>query len=345
MNETIARVPGTILITMAFTAGLLLGQSSDLAAEKVPRATWRLREKREQLNELRQQLDRERQEAKQVARREQSLFEALDRTDQQLKQKGRELRGLQARLRSSTERLQSLQKEIGLTQKQLDQTRGLFRRRVRAIYKQGRLGYIRALLSADDLSAAGRRMKYLAVIANQDQRIVATYSAALETLQAQQVELERSKTELVSNQKAVTAKRGEILREQRARRVVLAKVQEQKTAHLAAIRQLESAARELQGLIGRLQSEERQKLARRPARQPEQARAPSEGRGAFAALKGHLPWPTPGTLGSSFGRQEHPRHRTVTFNRGIEINAPRGQKIVAVSGGTVLYADWFKGYG
>ena len=345
MNGARAHPPGTIWTMMAFTAGLLLAQSSGLAAEKEPKASWRLRDKREQLNQVKQELDRERRQVKQVARKEQSLFEELDRINQQLQQKGRELKGLQAKLRSSTERLQSLQKEIGLTQKQLDRMRGLFRRRVRAIYKQGRLGYIRALLSADDLSAAGRRMKYLAVIANQDQRIVATYSAALETLQAQQVELERSKTELVSNQKAVTAKREEILREQRTRRVVLAKVQDQKKAHLAAIRQLESAARELQALIGRLQSEVRQKLARRSVRKPGQASAAPGGKGVFATLKGRLPWPTPGTVSSSFGRQEHPRHRTVTFNRGIEINAPQGQKIVAVSDGTVLYADWFKGYG
>jgi septal ring factor EnvC (AmiA/AmiB activator) len=330
---------------MAFTAGLLFGQGAGPAVGKEPRSSWRLRDKRQQLNQVRKELDRERQQAKQVARKEQSLFEELDRIDQQLQQRSRELKGLQAKLRSSTERLQGLQKEIGSTQKQLEQMRGHFRRRVRAIYKQGRLGYVRALLSADDLSAAGRRMKYLAVIANQDQRMVATYTAALETLRAQQVELERFKVELVNNQKAVTAKREEILTEQRARRVVLAKVQDQKKAHLAAIRQLESAARELQALIGRLQSGERQKLARRPPREAGQASVAPEGRGAFASLKGRLPWPTPGTLASSFGRQEHPRHRTVTFNRGIEINAPQGQKIVAVSDGTVLYADWFKGYG
>ncbi|MBI2902724.1 MAG: peptidoglycan DD-metalloendopeptidase family protein [Candidatus Methylomirabilis oxyfera] len=340
-----ARLRRTIWMTMTFTTGLLLGQSPGLAAEKEPKASWRLRDKRDQLIQVRRELDRQRQQATQVARKEQSLFEELDRIDQQLQQKGRELKGLHAKLRSSTERLRSLQKETGLTQKQLDRMRELFRRRVRAIYKHGRLGYVRALFSSDDLTAAGRRVKYLAVIANQDQRMVATYTAALETLQMQQVELERWKAELVNNQKAVTAKREEILGEQRARRVVLAKVQEQKKAHLAAIRQLESAARELQTLIGRLQSGERLRLSRRPARGPEPAPAPSEGTGAFAALKGRLPWPTPGTLGSSFGRQEHPRHRTVTFNRGIEINAPLGQKIVAVSGGTVLYADWFKGYG
>jgi septal ring factor EnvC (AmiA/AmiB activator) len=148
------------------------------------------------------------------------------------------------------------------------------------------------------------------------------------------------------SQKAVAAKREEILEEQRARRVLLAKVQEQKKGHLAAIRELELAARELQGLIGRLQREKRPRSARAPAPELPGAPAPLQGSGAaFASLKGRLPWPTPGTLTSTFGRQEHPRYRTVTFNRGIEINAPEGQRIVAVSDGTVLYADWFKGYG
>ena len=35
----------------------------------------------------------------------------------------------------------------------------------------------------------------------------------------------------------------------------------------------------------------------------------------------------------------------MTFNRGIEIAAPEGKDIVAVAEGSVIYADWFKGYG
>ncbi len=345
MKGRYARSPLTILTAVAFAAALHFGDSPALAAEKKPKLSPRLRLKREQLNRLHRELDRERKQATEAGRRERSLFGDLDRTDRQLQQKGRELKGLQEKLRTSTERLQALRKEIGLTHAQLDQIQGLFRRRVRAIYKQGRFGYVRALLSAEDLSSGGRRIKYLAVIAYQDQRMVAAYTAALETLQAKRAELERSKLELVASQKAVAAKREEILEEQRARRRLLAMVQEQKKGHLAAIRQLELAARELQDLIGRLQGEARAQRGRRPTPDPTPGSASPEGRGPFASLKGRLPWPTSGALSSSFGRQEHPRYRTVTFNRGIEINAPQGQKILAVFGGSVLYADWFKGYG
>jgi len=345
VKGTGARSPLTILTAVAFAAALHVGHPPALAAEKEPKLSRRLRDKRQQLNRLHRELDRERKQATEVARKERALFEELDRTDRQLQQKGRELKGLQERLRISMERLQSLRKEIGLTHAQLDQIQGLLRRRVRAIYKQGRFGYVRALLSADDLSSGGRRIKYLTVIANQDQRMVAAYTATIETLQARRTDLERSKLELVESQKAVAAKREEILEEQRTRRRLLAMVQEQKKGHLAAIRQLELAARELQDLIGRLQGEARAQRGRRPALDPTPERPPPEGRGPFALLKGRLPWPTSGTLASSFGRQEHPRYKTVTFNRGVEINAPQGQKILAVSDGSVLYADSFKGYG
>ena len=326
-------------------ASLHSGLPPGLAAEKTPRVSRRVLDKREQLHQLQRELDRERKQATQVARKERSLFEELDQIDRQLQQKGRELKGLQQKLRISTERLQALRKEIRLTQAQLDRIQDLFRRRIRAIYKQGRLGYVRAILSAEDLSNGGRRVKYLAAIAHQDQLMVASYRAALETLQTRQAELERSKMELVESQKAVAAKREEILEEQHARRRLLAMVQEQKKSHLAAIRQLEVSARELQHLISRLQGDGRAQKGKRPVPDLAPGSTSSDGRGKFAALRGRLPWPTPGTLASSFGRQEHPRYRTVTFNRGIEINAPEGQKIAAVSDGSVLFADWFKGYG
>ncbi|MDE2179394.1 MAG: peptidoglycan DD-metalloendopeptidase family protein [candidate division NC10 bacterium] len=341
-----ARSPLTLRAVAALMATLLLGPHSGLAAAKGAGVSSRLREKREQLSQVKKDLDRERKQAQQVARKERSLSEELDQIDRELQQKGRALKELQTRLKVSTERLQMTQRDIRLTRAHLDHIQDLFRRRVRAIYKQGRHGYVQALLSSEDLSGAGRRIRYLATIANQDQRMVATYTATLETLGTQQAELERSKAELSEGQKAVTAKREEILEEQHARRVLLAKVQEEKKGHLAAVRELELATRELQRLISRLQQQRRPQIGRTPHPAPSQPPGPSEElTGSFASLKGRLPWPTTGALASTFGRQEHARYRTVTFNHGIEINAPEGQKIVSVADGVVLYADWFKGYG
>jgi septal ring factor EnvC (AmiA/AmiB activator) len=223
------------------------------------------------------------------------------------------------------------------------------------MYKQERLGYVGMLLSANDVSGAGRRLKYMAALAGQDQRLMQGYGRSLSELSRQRAEMERHKAEVAEASQAAGATRVKIEQEQRQRKVLLASVREEKAAHLAAIKELDKAAKDLQALIARLQSEEeRQRRAAREAARREAARTesgredltpPGRDDGRFQRLKGKLPWPASGTLAATFGRQEHPRFRTVTFNRGIEIAAPSGRQVTAVAEGTVIYADWFKGYG
>jgi len=47
----------------------------------------------------------------------------------------------------------------------------------------------------------------------------------------------------------------------------------------------------------------------------------------------------------SFGRQVDPKFSTVTFNNGLKIAAPPGSEVRSVFTGTVLFSQWFKGYG
>jgi septal ring factor EnvC (AmiA/AmiB activator) len=52
-----------------------------------------------------------------------------------------------------------------------------------------------------------------------------------------------------------------------------------------------------------------------------------------------------GSVISFFGRQKHPTFNTYVQRKGIEIRATEGSLIHAVMQGTVVYADWLKGYG
>jgi septal ring factor EnvC (AmiA/AmiB activator) len=317
-----------------------------------------VQESRDRLKEVQRELGREREKAKEAGRREVTLAKELERLDQDLAQRTRSLQDLEAKLRGSSQRLAKLSQDIGATDRRLTRSKDLLRQRLRAIYKQGRFGYVRMLLSADDLAAAGRRLKYLAAVAAQDRRLIDTYSTSLTSLSEKRAELERYKAEVADAKARAGATRGQIAEEQRKRRILLASTREEKAGHLASIKELERSAKDLQSLLARLQSEEeRQRRASRssPRRDGSRTEAPADrgqeeapdlrDDGRFAQLKGRLPWPAAGTLSSTFGRQEHPKFRTVTFNRGIEIAAPEGRDIVAVADGTVIYADWFKGYG
>ncbi len=318
---------------------------------KAPRA----QESRQQLKEVQRELGRERERAKEASRKEASLSRELATLEADLKAKTKLLREMEEKVRGSSQRLGKLTRNIGVTEARLVRSRGLLKRRLRAMYKQGRLGYVQLLLSSEDFSSAGRRLKYLSALAAQDQRLMQVYSASLADFSRQRAELEQYKKEVAEATEKVAATRNQIVEEQRQYRVLLTKVREEKAGHLAAVKELEKSAKGLQSLIARLQSEEeRQRRASRAAPKRETPRGEGAGKGEtpdarddaqFARLRGKLPWPASGALASTFGRQEHPRFHTVTFNRGIEISAPQGREIVAVADGNVIYADWFKGYG
>ena len=318
----------------------------------------KVQESRDRLKEVQRELGREREKAKEAGRREVTLAKELERLDQDLAQRTRSLQDLEAKLRGSSQRLAKLSQDIAATDRRLTRSKGLLRQRLRALYKQGRFGYVRMLLSADDLAAAGRRLKYLSAVAAQDRRLIDTYSTSLTSLSEKRVELERYKAEVADAKARAATTRGQIAEEQRKRRIFLASTREEKTGHLATVKELERSAKDLQSLLARLQTEEeRQRRASRstPRRDGSRTETPADrgqeeapdirDDGRFTQLKGRLPWPAAGTLSSTFGRQEHPKFRTVTFNRGIEIAAPEGRDIVAVADGAVIYADWFKGYG
>jgi len=316
----------------------------------------RAQESRERLREVQRELGRQREKVREAGQKEAALAQELSRLEQDLKQKTQILQDLEAKLRVSGQRIVKLSQEITATESRLLRSKGLLKRRLRAIYKQGRLGYVRMLLSSEDFSAAGRRLKYLSAVARQDQRLMQRYSTILTDLSQKRAELERHKVEVADAREKAAATRNQIAEEQRRRRVLLASVREEKAGHQAKIKELEASAKDLQALLARLQSEEerQRRASRAPARRegsradapPAREEAPDlRDDGRFERLKGKLLWPAPGSLTSAFGRQEHPRFRTVTFNRGIEIAAPEGKEIIAVAGGTVIYADWFKGYG
>jgi septal ring factor EnvC (AmiA/AmiB activator) len=67
--------------------------------------------------------------------------------------------------------------------------------------------------------------------------------------------------------------------------------------------------------------------------------------GDFAKNRGRLPWPATGRVARGFGQQTNPRFGTSTFSSGIDIAAPFGAAIQAVSRGRVEYVNWLEGYG
>ena len=61
--------------------------------------------------------------------------------------------------------------------------------------------------------------------------------------------------------------------------------------------------------------------------------------------RGTLAWPADGKVLERFGRQRNAKFSTYTMNNGLKIAAAPHAEVRAVFQGTVLFSQWFKGYG
>jgi septal ring factor EnvC (AmiA/AmiB activator) len=69
---------------------------------------------------------------------------------------------------------------------------------------------------------------------------------------------------------------------------------------------------------------------------------PANAGGAFARLRGKLARPAAGTVTGRFGAR---RDDGQSVWKGLFISAAEGNPVRAVAAGTVVFADWLRGYG
>ena len=289
----------------------------------------KLREKKQKLKTLKKEIAEERAKAQETAAKEAAVVATLKKIDRQLRRKTRELKALEVKLQAEKRAIRTLKGEVSRAGLELQEVKQRWARRVRALYKQGQFGVFRLLFSAESFTDMARRMKYLRAITAQDRALTEHYVTMLTALSEKGAVLKSRRAVLATGRRQLRATRAEIADEMWRQRILLARVREEKEGHLTAVRELRAASTRLQELI--------KKLSKRPS--------PAPPHGPFAALKGKLPWPTVGVVAFRFGRQENGEMKTVVFNKGIGIRAPPGRQIKAVYDGTVLYADWFRGYG
>ncbi|MBI2152111.1 MAG: peptidoglycan DD-metalloendopeptidase family protein [Candidatus Rokubacteria bacterium] len=300
-----------------------------------------LRQSERTLQQTQKQLKEERAKAAQARQRETSLLSELEAIELTLEKKRRELEALGRRIRKAQSEIQTLEGEIRRLEAQRATQQEILARRLRAMYKlQAQGGALPLLLAVDDPMARAVQLRHLTTLAAVDARLIREYRGTSEHVAERKGRVEEQRQELSSLRAQVERERGEVDREAARRRVLLAKVREERAYHERMVGELSEAAKRLEALIRDLQ-----------ARQRRVAKAPPPGKGGeppavgFGTLRGSLPWPTDGRIVSAFGEQVHPRFGTRTFKRGIDIEADDGAQITAVYAGHVVYTGWFKGYG
>jgi septal ring factor EnvC (AmiA/AmiB activator) len=324
-----SRAPVVVAVLTVLAAGPAGAQKKEDA----------LHAEQRKLQHTQKQLRDERERVEDAKKRETSVLAELEQVGRRLAEKQREVARLDGRVRKVQSDILALRSEIGRLEGSRGSQQEALARRLRALYKvhaQG--GALPVILSGDDPVARAIAMRQLATLAALDARLIQEYGVTSDRLEEKKGREEVRQRELAELRTEARREQAEVDADALKRRILLAKVRDERAYHERMVGELTEASRRLEAFIRDLQAKQRQ-VAKVP---PPRGGSPGVG---FAGLRGRLPWPTEGRIVSAFGAQVHPRFGTRTFRNGVDIEAAEGVDVGAVYAGQVVYTGWFRGYG
>ncbi|UCD33588.1 MAG: peptidoglycan DD-metalloendopeptidase family protein, partial [Desulfobacterales bacterium] len=207
-------------------------------------------------------------------------------------------------------------------------------RRLVALYKLSWLGKIHVLVSAQSIFDLLQRQNTIERILTYDDNIRQNFLNNNARLQDLLAELNQQKSNKLSLESDLKKQMGLMSKNRAQRSKLLADIRNKRTLELATIDILKAAAADLDRTIKSIRST--------PYSPKTTKNILSK---SFTSLKGLLNMPVKGRIISFFGPFKNKKFNVINFQSGIKIKADRGEPIRSVSGGHVLYASWFKGYG
>jgi septal ring factor EnvC (AmiA/AmiB activator) len=282
----------------------------------------------------------------------------LERVRGEIRKLRDRLTGLQSRARTAEEELEALELQLGIETRELDlameaertlesqrtsisgqivtltsrigREKRYLATRLAALYRLGPLTYLRLVASIDTRQNPFQAASMLTYLVTRDARAVSSFQRTRERLSIEQAVLDE-KTRQISAAKAIVGVRQEQLaRTRRQKEAMLVKLQSEESTTTRRLAELEEKARRLENLVtllyGRVD--------------------PGAGRATrIESYQGALLWPVRGKLLETFGRHRDRKFATVTATNGLKIEAAEGAEVRSVFEGTVLFSQWFKGYG
>jgi septal ring factor EnvC (AmiA/AmiB activator) len=294
-------------------------------------------EKKQELQRIKQEMKEKKQKLRRAGRRERSILSELEKMDREIQSGSAELEDQRQKLREAEAAIAEIEQSNTVTSQELVQLKRSYGARLRALYKMSRTGgYALAVLSSDSFATAYKRMRYLGIIAEHDQRMMREYSATLAQLASREQNMRERTSDILARRTAVESKRASLKVRRGKKSEILSSVKQEKNVYEATLKDLEESSANLWAMI---------KLAEREKKAVKKIARPAREASLAGSDRNQFPWPVRGQLLTRFGIQRHPQFGTVVYRRGIDIAARIGEEVHVVHDGQVVYADWYKGYG
>ncbi len=323
-------VPGSFWVI----AALLLMPSASAGADPDPSITDKIEHERRTLEKLKGEIKETKKQAGEAEQQRRSLLQSIQELDDSVMLRREQRSAVNRELKRKDRELETITNQLDGLRTRIRDRRSSILTRLRVQYMHGRLGYLKALLAAESPADLHRRFQYLAAISEREYALLESYRTDVARLEDVERTRAQARDQMLVLKQRTDRKLTEIRHLKRQKRRLLARITREKESYDRAVQEKELSAAQVDALLKEL--EQRRKAAKL---------VPSPGGVGPRGLKGALPWPAMGRVVSFFGRQKHPTFETYIERKGIVIQTGEGTEIRAVMDGTVVYADWLKGYG
>ena len=311
----------------------LLGLSCPALAVADP-ITDKIEKERKALDQLKDQIEETRKRADKAGKKRESLLQGIQTLDERLLRERQAHQEISRKLRKKDQEIEVITTQIGGLRVSIRERRDAILARLRVQYMEGRFGHWKTLLASDSYGDFQRRIQYLSAVSERDYALMGTFRTDMAEMEQAERQREEARVGMLFYKQSTEKQLAEMQSVKKEKKVYLTKITHQKESYEHALQELERSASRIDSLLREMEQRRRAAAARPPT-------------GALLprGVKGTLPWPADGSIVSYFGRQKHPTFNTYVQRRGIEIKTVEGSVIHAVMPGSVVYADWLKGYG
>jgi septal ring factor EnvC (AmiA/AmiB activator) len=277
---------------------------------------------RGEIAKLKKRLDTVRAETKSAQRE-------LEAVDLELDIRTRELQLAVDTQGQLEEQQRATEQQIAGIEPRIAEEKLYLRKRLGALYRMGGLSYLRMFMSIDDSRDPIGAMSMLSYLIARDSRAVSQFQSTRLELTAKREDLAERRRRTAEMRRVVEDRQRAVAQSHAEKARLIASLQTEGSQSEKQLAELEEKAKRLEHLVGILSKQRTGVIAADDIR----------------SVQGALAWPVKGKVVEQFGRHKDPKFSTVTTSNGLRIGSTAGSPVHAVFNGTVLFSQWFKGYG
>lgn len=284
----------------------------------------------ERLHRVTGEIDRLRSRLTSFRAREGNLLDLLEQMDLEMALLQREVAELKERIERTGESLQQTRLEVDAARARVEQEKRELAAWLRELYTRGPVPYLALLVGVEDPDQLLTAYRYASFMTEAEAERLERYRAATVALEAAEGRLLDEEAALQDLRERREERAASLRQVRRRKRMELDRIRDEADLTEALVSDLARTESELRALLTRLQGEAG----------PSSARGPGIDR-----FRGLLDWPVDADILVPFGERLHPRFGTVTPHPGLALGSAPDRDIKAIFDGTVVFSDWFRGYG